>query len=223
MTRVKLCGFARAVDLRIAADAGVDAVGVITELPEQVESPREVLPNRAADLVAAAPPFVTTVLVLMPETPDRAVELARLVDPDVLQLHSEFAADELQYIRAEAETKIVTAVDAEDPDDIERARDLDQVVDAVLLDSVSDEGAGGTGETHDWETTADLAKKLCSPVILAGGLTPENVEEAIETAQPYGVDAASGVELTGGIKDHDAVREFVRRAKASQFRREASA
>ncbi|WP_224448991.1 phosphoribosylanthranilate isomerase [Haloprofundus salilacus] len=222
MTRVKLCGFTRAADLRVAAAAGADAVGVITELPERVESPREVVPSRAAELVATTPPFVTTVLVLMPETPERAVELARLVDPDVLQLHSEFTVDELQYIRAEAKTKLVTAIAAEDAKDAERARDLDQVVDAVLLDSVAENGAGGTGETHDWEATAELAKKLCSPVILAGGLTPENVEEAVETADPYGVDVASGVELTGGIKDHDAVREFVRRAKRTQFREEVS-
>ncbi|QCJ46193.1 MULTISPECIES: phosphoribosylanthranilate isomerase [Haloprofundus] len=220
MTRVKLCGFTRAADLRVAADAGVDAVGVITELPSDVESPREVTPSSAADLVAATPPFVTTVLVLMPETPERAVELSRLVDPDVLQLYGEFTVDELQYVRAEAETKLVTAVDAEEP---ERARELDPVVDAVLLDSVTDEGAGGTGETHDWEATAELAKRLCSPVVLAGGLTPENVEAAVETVDPYGVDAASGVELAGGIKDRDAVREFVYRAKAATFREEVSA
>lgn len=220
MTRVKLCGFTRAADLRAAAYAGVDAIGVITELPSDVESPREVAPSSAADLIAAAPPFVTTVLVLMPGTPERAVELSRLVDPDVLQLHGEFSADELQYIRAEAETKLVAAVDAENT---ERVRDLDSVVDALLLDSVTDGGAGGTGETHDWEATGELAKTLCSPVILAGGLTPENVEAAVETAGPYGVDAASGVELAGGIKDHDAVREFVHRAKAMQFREGVSA
>ncbi|KTG09293.1 N-(5'-phosphoribosyl)anthranilate isomerase [Haloprofundus marisrubri] len=220
MTRVKLCGFTRAADIRTAADAGVDAVGVITELPSHVDSPREVTPASAADLVAAAPPFVTTTLVLMPETPERAVELARLVGPDVLQLYGEFTADEFRYIRAETETKLLAAADAENA---ERVRDIDPVVDAVLLDSVTEDGAGGTGETHDWEATAELAKTLCSPVVLAGGLTPENVVEAIETVDPYGVDAASGVELTGGIKDEDAVRTFVHRAKATKFREEVSA
>jgi phosphoribosylanthranilate isomerase len=205
MTRVKVCGVTSERDLSLAVDAGADAVGFIADVP--VETPREVDSGTAADLVAAAPPFVTTTLVLMPESPSHAVTLARTIQPDVLQLHCEFDREELQFVRAESSTKVVVTVDASEGD---RAHDLDDVVDALLVDSTTDEGAGGTGETHDWEATRDLAADLDSPVVLAGGLTPENVGEAVRTAAPYGVDVASGVESEGGTKDPAAVRGFVR-------------
>lgn len=207
MTRTKICGLTRPADLRAAAAAGADAVGFITDVP--VDTPRDLEPTRAAELVADAPPFLTTVLVLMPDGPERAVELANVVRPDVLQLHGEFDVDELQYVRAETDTKLVPVVDCDSED---RAHEYDDVADALLVDSASDDGAGGTGETHDWERTRDLAKTLASPVVLAGGLTPENVAEAVSTVDPYAVDVASGVELTGGVKDHDAVRAFVENA-----------
>lgn len=205
MTRVKICGLTSEEDLAVAVAAGADAVGFITDVP--VDTPREIASGTAADLVAATPPFTTTTVVLMPETPPHAVNLARTIQPDVLQLHCEFDAEELQFVRAESSTKLVVAVDAEDTD---RAHELDDVADALLVDSTTDEGAGGTGETHDWERTRTLAADLDSPVVLAGGLTPENVAEAVTTADPYGVDVASGVESTGGTKDADAVHAFVR-------------
>ena len=205
--RAKICGITDEDDLNAAVDAGADAVGFITDV--SVDTPREVDPGRAADLAAAAPPFVSTTLVMMPESPERAVELAAAVRPDVVQLHGSFAADQLRFIRAETAAKLVVSVTA---DDSEVARDYDSVVDALLVDSATEEGAGGTGETHDWETTRGLAAALDSPVVLAGGLTPDNVAEAVEAVAPYGVDVASGVESEGGVKDRDAVRAFVRNA-----------
>ncbi|WP_101294482.1 phosphoribosylanthranilate isomerase [Halegenticoccus soli] len=205
--RVKICGVTREADLRAAASAGADAIGLVSEVP--VDTPREIDPGRAAELAAAAPPFLATTLVSMPESPDRAAELAKIVRPDVLQLHGTIDPDELRFVRAEVETKVVVAVAC---DEAERARAHDGVADAILVDSASESGAGGTGETHDWERTRDLARTLSSPVILAGGLTPENVAEAAATVRPYAVDVASGVEADGGVKDHDAVRRFVRNA-----------
>jgi phosphoribosylanthranilate isomerase len=216
MTRVKVCGVTSEADLGVAVDAGADALGFITEVP--VDTPREVDSGVAADLVAAAPPFVTTTLVLMPETTGHAVGLARTIQPDVLQLHADFDPEELQFVRAESSTKLVVAVDAAEPD---RARELDAVADAVLVDSTTEEGAGGTGETHDWAATRDLAADLDSPVILAGGLTPDNVAEAVSTATPYGVDVASGVESEGGTKDAAAVRAFTRAVRRADAERAA--
>ncbi|ESP88253.1 phosphoribosylanthranilate isomerase [Candidatus Halobonum tyrrellensis] len=210
MTRVKICGVTNHADLRAVADAGADAVGVISEVP--VDSPREVDPATAADLTARAPPFLTTVLVTMPETPAEAVDLVRTVAPDVLQVHGEFGPEELGFVRAETETKVVPVVDYADAD---RARELDEAADAVVVDSTDDEGAGGTGETGDWAATADLVRDLVSPVVLAGGLTPENVADAISAVEPFAVDVASGVERTGGAKDHTAVARFVRNAGRS--------
>ena len=210
MARVKICGITRSADLRAAVEAGADAVGVIADVT--VDTPREVDLAEAAELVAEAPPFVTTTLVTMPESPSDAVDAVRTVQPDVIQLHGEFDADELGYLRSETGRKLVVAVDSGEAD---RARKLDSAVDALLIDSTTEEGAGGTGRTHDWEATSDLARELRSPVVLAGGLTPDNVSEAVRIVSPYAVDVASGVELTGGVKDHTALATFVRNAERS--------
>ncbi len=207
MTRVKICGVTNAIDLRAVVETGADAVGLITDV--DVDTPRNVDRSTAADLSARAPPFLTTTVVTMPDTPDDAVDTVRSVAPDVTQLHAEFDAEQLGYVRAETDTKVVPVVDAEEP---YRAREIDEAADAILVDSTSDDGSGGTGETHDWEATADLVRDLSSPVVLAGGLTPENVADAIRVAEPFAVDVASGVERSGGAKDHTAVARFVRNA-----------
>jgi phosphoribosylanthranilate isomerase len=207
MVRVKVCGITRGADLRAAVDAGADAIGLISDV--SVDTPRDVDPSVAADLAAEAPPFVTTTLVLMPESPEHAVNLAQVVGPDVVQLHAEFDPEELQYIRAETGCKVVPVVDCEDE---EQAHAYDEVADAILVDSMSESGAGGTGQTHDWEQTRSLAQSLASPLILAGGLTPENVADAVDVVDPFAVDVASGVERSGGVKDHGAVRTFVANA-----------
>ena len=208
MTRVKICGLTRRADLQAAVDAGADAVGLLVDVP--VDSPREIDPRRAAELAAAVPPFVTTVLVTMPETPEDAVELAAAVEPDAVQVHGELGVGDLAYLTASLDAQVIKTADAADP---ERARRYDEVADALLVDSVDDEGAGGTGRTHDWDRTARLAADLDSPVVLAGGLTPENVADAVRAVDPFAVDVASGVEATGGEKDADAVAEFVENAK----------
>ncbi|MFB6084527.1 MAG: phosphoribosylanthranilate isomerase [Halorientalis sp.] len=209
MTRAKICGITREADLDAAVAAGADAVGLTAAVT--VDTPREVSVDRADDLAAAVPPFVTSVLVAMPETVDRAVELAERVRPDAVQLHGELGPDAVAAVGERAPTQVIAAVDATDPA-IDGYADA---ADAVLVDSVDEQGGGGTGETHDWERTADLVAELDAPVILAGGLTPENVAEAVGTVDPFAVDVASGVESEGGIKDHDAVRRFVERAGAA--------
>jgi phosphoribosylanthranilate isomerase len=210
MVRVKICGVTNGSDLRAVDDAGADAVGVIAAVP--VDTPREVSVSRASDLLKAAPPFLATTLVSMPESVERAVELASEVAPDVLQLHGDFDADELRLIRARTTARLVAVVSADAP---RRASAVADAVDGVLVDSVTRDGAGGTGETHDWTATADVVETLDAPVTLAGGLTPDNVAEAVRTVRPYAVDVASGVEAEGGVKDPDAVRAFVRNAKAA--------
>ena len=210
MVRVKVCGITRETDLRAVAAAGADAVGAICDVP--VETPREVSRERARELFDVAPPFLSTVLVTMPDSVEHARELACDVRPDVLQLHADFSADELASLRAEG-VRVVPVVGATD---IERARAVEPAVDAILVDTPSESGAGGTGQTHDWDASRALVDAVDVPVVLAGGLTPANVTDAVETVAPASVDVASGVETSGGIKDHDAVRAFVTAAKRGQ-------
>jgi phosphoribosylanthranilate isomerase len=210
MVRVKICGVTNDEDLRAVERAGADAIGLITDVP--VDTPREVSLEVAADLAAMAPPFLTTTVVTMPETVDAASETVDAVQPDVLQVHGEFGPEALRSLREAVPAKVIAVVDAEAS---ERVRTVAPAVDAVLMDSVDDAGAGGTGETHDWKATAEVATTVDAPVVLAGGLTPENVAEAVETVQPFAVDVASGVERSGGRKDHDAVDAFVANAVAA--------
>ncbi|ARS88414.1 phosphoribosylanthranilate isomerase [Natrarchaeobaculum aegyptiacum] len=209
-TRVKVCGLTNEDDLGAAVDAGADAVGTICDVP--VETPREVDRDRAKELVAGTPPFVTSVLVTMPTDVHETIDLVEAVGPDALQLHGSVDLDALETIRASVDVSLLLAVDA---DDLAAADRYDEVVDGFVVDTTDEEGAGGTGETHDWENTREAGQGLESPVVLAGGLTPENVADAIETVDPFAVDVASGVERSGGVKDPDAVTAFVERATAA--------
>ena len=204
MTRVKICGITNEKDLQTAVAAGADAVGLIAGV--SAETPRDVAPERAAELARVAPPFVTTVLVTMPESPAAAVELAERVQPDAVQVHGKFTPADLSALSSGVAASVLRAVA---PDD---AAAHDDAADALIVDSLDESGAGGTGETHDWARTRDLVGSLSSPVVLAGGLTPENVADAVERVDPFAVDVASGVEAEPGRKDPAAVEAFVREA-----------
>ena len=209
-TRVKICGLTRAADRDAAIAAGADALGFIVDVP--VDTPRAVTVETAAELVDGVPPFVTSVLVTMPDSVQDAVALQRDVGADAIQVHDGLSPEKLGGLRARAETPVIAAVDVEEPDVVEFA----SAADAVLLDSTDDAGGGGTGETHDWEQSRSYVESLDVPVVLAGGLTPANVGEAVSTVGPFGVDTASGVEASGGIKDHDAVQAFVENAGSAE-------
>lgn len=210
MTRVKICGVTSEEDVALVAAAGADAIGVIAEVP--VDTPREVSLDRARDLVCATPPYVTSVLVTMGSNPDRIIERVEHTAPDALQIHGELGPGDLAYLRSNVDAALTAVIG---PDERETAIVSDAVVDAFVVDSTDDSGAGGTGETHDWDRTHRLSTSIASPVILAGGLDPENVERAVETVAPYAVDVASGVESTGGVKDPVAVSTFVDRANGA--------
>ena len=188
MTRTKICGLARENDLDCAVAASADMVGFVCGVP--IETPRELAPDRAATLVERVPEGVTSVLVTMPETPEAGADLAERVDADAIQVHG-CSPDEVTALADRTDARVLAGVDATD-----------------------DQGAGGTGETHDWERARTVVADLDVPVLLAGGLTPENVAEAVRTVDPSGVDVSSGTERTGGVKDHAAIRQFVERATA---------
>ncbi|WP_423999512.1 phosphoribosylanthranilate isomerase [Haloarcula salina] len=206
MTRVKICGVTGGEDRDAVVAAGADAVGVIHGVP--VDTPREVDEATAATLIDGVPPLVTGVLVTMPTTVQEAVTRVDAVEPDAVQVHDGLSPAELGALDSRITQSIVAVVAANAPD----IEDYAAHADALLVDSVDADGGGGTGETHDWERTREVVDSLDVPVVLAGGLTPENVAEAVETVGPFAVDVASGVESEGGRKDHDAVERFVRNA-----------
>lgn len=204
MTRVKICGVTVTEDLETVVEMGADAVGLTVDVA--VETPRAIDPERAVALARAAPPFVTTVLVTMPETPEGAIEVSERIEPDAIQLHGDLSPDDVAAVSNGVAADVVVAVSPVD------APRYDRAADALLVDSLDESGAGGTGATHDWARTRGLVEELSSPVVLAGGLTPANVAEAVETVDPFAVDVASGVESQPGRKDPEAVGSFIRRA-----------
>ena len=205
--RVKICGVTTVEDVRAVAAAGADAVGVVAGV--DVDTPREVTPDRAADLVAAAPPFCSTVLVTTRDAAD-AAGLADRVGADHVQVHGLDGPDAVGTVADRTDARVVAAVGADEP---ALARRLAPPADALLVDTPAPDGGGGTGETHDWTATRDLADGIDAPAILAGGLDPDNVAQAVRTVEPYGVDVASGVERAAGLKRHGAVRAFVATAR----------
>ena len=214
-TRVKVCGITTAADRDAAVRAGVDAVGVIADVP--VDSPREVPAARAEELVAGVPPFVASVLVMMPGAVPDAVALQERVGADAVQVHGSLDPDPLGELGERLDVPVVAAVAAErGRDDTASPGAYARVADALLVDSTGQQGGGGTGETHDWGRTREHCRRLDVPVVLAGGLTPANVTAAIEQVDPFAVDVASGVEREGGVKDHEAIPAFVRAVREAE-------
>lgn len=209
MTRAKVCGLTSDDDLDAALDAGADLVGFVSGVP--IETPRELTPDEAAALADRVPDDVTSVLVTMPDSPAAGADLVERVGADAIQVHG-FSPAEVGELAAATESSVFAAVDAAgDPSGYTAA-------DVLVLDSTDEHGAGGTGETHDWDHAGALIAGLETPVLLAGGLTPENVADAVRTTAPFGVDVSSGVEAVGGKKDHDALRRFVERATTESVR-----
>ncbi len=195
-TRVKVCGLTTEEEVELAVDAGVDAVGFVVDVP--VDTHRELTVERAHELAKTVPPFVTSVAVTMDKSAAEAGAVYRDVAADVLQIHdSDFTGGgELRSHGVNLLQK--TPLTGEPPEE----------ADAYIVDSEGERGRGGTGETADWNAAAEFVDRSSRPVVLAGGLTPDNVAEAIEEVEPYGVDVSSGVER-GNRKDRELMEEFV--------------
>ena len=213
--RVKICGMKDPDSVMMAVKYGADAVGFITEVP--VSTPRKIDRETARELVASTPPLVSTVMVCMPDNLDNALELARFVQPDVVQVHSSMSSGDLRTLKENTGVKLIKTIHIDGRTDagsaVDEIKGLDNIADAILLDTKIDGKTGGTGTVHDWARSAGITLGSSLPVILAGGLNPGNVADAIRTVQPYGVDTASGVE-TGGVKDEDKVMMFINNARS---------
>jgi phosphoribosylanthranilate isomerase len=185
----------------MAVEAGADALGFVF----YEKSPRFVNPLTAAAIIRELPPLVQTVGLFVNEDVEKINWAADFCGLDLVQLHG----DEEPRDADEVKRRVIRALRVKDETSLV-AHDAWQVS-ALLLDAWVSGAYGGTGETFNWDLAAVAARQR--PVILAGGLTPENVAEAVRIVHPYAVDVSSGVEATPGRKDPEKVREFVRRAK----------
>ena len=204
MTRVKICGITNLEDALAAVDAGADALGFVLA-PEAKKRNRYIERDAAFAIIEQLPPFVTTVAVTVNES---IMTLAGLLTYfDCVQLHGEEKPEDCPP--AHVTIKAFRPGPGFGMSDLTRYQAR-----AYLLDAYSTSERGGTGREGDWEL-AQLAVGTGKPIILAGGLTPENVAEAVRAVRPYAVDTSSGVESTPGKKDHDRIRAFIHNAKTS--------
>jgi len=194
--RIKICGITCTEDALLAADLGADAIGFVF-----AESPRRVPPERAAEVVRALPPFVSAVGVFVNEPTGQILRLVEQCGLDTVQLHGDESPAQAREL---AGVKVIRAVRVRDESSL--ADLADWHVSAFLLDTYVESARGGTGKTFNW----DLAKaaRLPAPIILAGGLNPDNIGKAIETVRPYGVDVSSGVEAKPGRKDPELLKRL---------------
>jgi phosphoribosylanthranilate isomerase len=209
--RVKVCGITLKEDLKAAAAAGADAVGFVVDT---VASPRNLSLEKAEKLFRQVPPFVKSVLVTVTTDMDELAETCRKLNPDAIQLHGKKLFNANLMRERLSNTPLIRAVNANSPDALEAAQAASKIFDAVLLDSLAEGQYGGTGSVHDWTLSRRISRAIHpTSLILAGGLNPENVAEAVNIVQPYAVDVSSGVELQLGRKDSQKMVSFIKNAK----------
>jgi phosphoribosylanthranilate isomerase len=209
--RVKICGITSKEDLKEAIHAGADAVGFIVDVPS---SPRNLTLSEAAKLVKMVPIFIHSTIVTILESPDHLNNICEKTMPHGLQLHGDKKIDMEEIENRFYNIHLIKAFQVRSRDGIEKILDVSQFYDGVLLDSYLKGHFGGTGVTHDWSLSKLIREQLDpKPIILAGGLTPEVVEEAIRTVRPYAVDVSSGVESSPGVKDPQKILHFIKKAK----------
>ena len=201
MTRVKICGLTREEDVDAAVDAGADAVGFISGIPS---SPRNLSISRAASLISRVPPFVTSVLVTSGQGPRRELGRGQANRPRAIQLYAR-ASSRSRRVRGTFHAYLLRPFlwagkrATKGSDVVPKAREAARGYDALLTDTYQKGRDGGTGLTSDWSVCAEIRKTIApTPMILSGGLRPENVELAIASVAPYCVDVSSGVESAPG-------------------------
>ncbi|TAL22484.1 MAG: phosphoribosylanthranilate isomerase [Nitrospirae bacterium] len=202
MVKVKICGTTNLEDALAAVDYGADALGFVFFK----KSPRYISPAKAKAIIKKLPPFISTVGVFVNEDKIIVEKIADQTGINTIQLHGDEPPKTCKLSRP-----VIKAIRVESLENLAVLSNYKDKVSAFLLDTYTTEEYGGTGKIFNWDIAVE-AKQL-GRVILAGGLTPENIEQAIRRVHPYAVDVSSGVEAVKGKKDHLKMKLFIERAK----------
>lgn len=203
-TKIKICGITNIEDAMAAAGAGVDALGFIF----YPKSPRGVDMKTAARIIKELPPFVLSVGVFVNETPEQVNRVTAECGLDRVQLHGTEGPSYCGRVNA----KVIKALRVSDIKDVDAIKDY--CVSAYLLDAYQEDVHGGTGKTFDWDIA--VAAKRFGNIILSGGLTSENVQEAVRRVEPYVVDVCTGVEMKPGKKDPEKMKRFIEKVRTTK-------
>ncbi len=223
MVRVKICGTTNEEDINLCVKYGADAIGFVVEYPVPVPWNLDI--NRADELMKKVSPFVSKVCVVGDEY-KKVMEIANTLRPDAIQLHGNEPLEETKKLVSEIKSlkiKVIKAIrfSVETNKPISQIEDpirlcnilKDMGVDAILVDAATSSMPAGTGKRVDWAVVARMRNFVDIPLILAGGLNPENIIEAISQVRPYAVDVISGVESERGKKDEKKLKDFILKAK----------
>jgi len=201
-TRVKICGITRSQDAQLVVDAGVDAIGLVF----YEKSPRFVSIEQAIKIRKMIPAFVSCVALFKDENPQQIEAVLAQIEVDLLQFHGSEKADFCEQFKRPYIKALGMKSTGHDENYLLNCAEEYQLSKALLLDGHAPGDAGGTGEKFDWS----CIQQVQTPIVLAGGLTPGNVKQAIDTAHPFAVDVSSGVESEPGCKDKTKVTAFMR-------------
>jgi len=202
--KIKICGITNLDDALAAVDYGADALGFMFFKG----SPRYVSHEKVGAIIEKLPSFTTTVGVFVDEKIEQIERMIGLTGIDIVQLHGNEPPEMCNISR-----RIIKAIRVKSLESLDALKNYRDRVSAFLLDTFMPDIFGGTGQTFNWDIAVD-AKRL-GKIILAGGLTPDNITEAVRHVRPYGVDVSSGVELEKGKKDHRKMKLFIERAKGA--------
>jgi len=216
--RVKICGVSTIEEAKRTADLGADAIGLLAavDVKKGGVSRGIITKEIARDIVNSLPPFVDSVLVTSYDNVEKIIETCKFVGNKTLQIcwPRDFNDEWVDRIRENLPyMKIINVVNVTGKSAVQKAKKMENFSDAILLDSRIGNQLGGTGRTHNWDISRQIVQSSNVPVILAGGLNPENLKEAIKKVRPWGVDVHTGVENPDWSKNYEKIKRFIRIAK----------
>jgi len=202
MVKVKICGITNLEDARAAVDSGADALGFVFFK----KSPRYISPSNALKIIKKLPPFISSVGVFVNEKKETIEKIVSQTGINIIQLHGDEPPSACSLSKP-----VVKAIRVKSIESLDIVSKYKDKVSAFLLDAYTPEVFGGAGQIFNWDIAVEA--RQFGRVILAGGLTPDNIEKAVRYVHPYAVDVSSGVEAEKGVKDHKMIRLFIEKAK----------
>ncbi|KON30776.1 hypothetical protein AC477_04695 [miscellaneous Crenarchaeota group-1 archaeon SG8-32-1] len=225
--QVKICGLTREEDVYSAIISGADAIGCIVGVPR---SPRNVSLNRTKELFSKVPPFMSTVIVIVSSSAKEVFEIDKNIETSAVQIHGNYSLEMLEKLRGKISAKLIATLTIDvtlSPNKnliescVSEALKISKYCDLLLLDSGIGGVSGGLGVENNFKVCKIIRESLSQKgnfIVLAGGLTPQNVEQAVREVRPYAVDVSSGVETAPGIKDEVLIKQFVKNAKLNSVK-----
>jgi len=208
---IKVCGIQTVAEALGVIEAGANTIGMLLGVPDYVGD--RITTEIAKQIVVSVPEGIRTVMVTHLLDVNEIIKIANYTRVTAIQIHNVLDTVGIEQLRQKLpDLELIKAIHIVDNSAIEQAKEYEPYSDMILLDTKVKDRIGGTGQTHDWNISKRIVKELSIPVILAGGLNPQNVNEAISTVKPAGIDANSGLENEEGLKDFEKIRLFAREA-----------